>query len=318
MRKQGYDKIIGTYLSADHKTNITCFQYVPHGVDSENPPIAVVQIIHGMCDYTERYEPFIRFLTENNVVVCSADHIGHGRTAASEFDLGYFAEKDGDLLLVKDAFFFTKKLRMQYPQVSFFFFGHSMGSFILRDLLVKYPITAAGAIISGTGGPDMPFSAAKMIVKAIRAAKGSRYRSKTLWRLMFGAYNHKIDHPKTPYDWISSDPEVVKQFASDPKCAFCFTAAAMEDLVNLYARISRPEWAQSIGKDMPLLLIAGEEDPVGNYGKGVQAVFERLKAAKIRDLCCKLYPKARHELHNELHKEQMMQDVLVWMKSRIE
>lgn len=318
MGKQGYDKIIGTYLSADHKTNITCFQYVPHGIDEEHPPMAVVQIIHGMCDYTERYESFIRFLTENNMVVCGADHIGHGRTAASEYDLGYFAEKDGDRLLVKDAFFLTRKMRKQYPDVPFFYFGHSMGSFVLRDLLTEQPTGASGAVISGTGGPDMPFGMAKALVKAVRTVKGSRYRSKTLYHLMFGAYNHKIDHPKTQYDWISSDPAVAARFAADPKCTFRFTAAAMEDLVNLYARISQKDWAEKMPKDLPLLLIAGEADPVGAYGKGVQTVFERLKETGIRDLSCKLYPKARHELHNELGKEGMMQDVLVWMKSRIE
>lgn len=313
MVKQGIDKIIGTYQSADHKTAITYFQYVPHGVDAEHPPKAVLQLIHGMCEYIERYEHFVSFLAEQNIVVCGADHLGHGRSAASEYDLGYFGEKDGHLFLAQDAYRLTQKMQMQYPDVPYFYFGHSMGSFVLRDLLVRFEPKVSGAVICGTAGGGLPFGLAIQLIRLRRKMSGSRYRSQFLNKLMFGTYCKKINHADSPHDWISRDRELVKAYDADPKCNYIFTAAAMEDLVTLLARITKKDWAQKVPKDIPIYLIAGDADPVGNYGKGVTAVYEELRSAGVKDVSIKLYLENRHELLNDLDKDTVMADLLMWL-----
>ena len=314
MGKEGLDKIIGTYQSADHQTSITYFQYVPHSVGENQKPAAVVQVIHGMCEYIERYEHFAAFLAEHHIVMCGADHIGHGRSAASEFELGYFGEKDGDKLLVKDAYRLTEKMQAQYPDVPYFYFGHSMGSFVLRSLLSTFSPKVNGAVICGTSGGAAGLGAGKLIIKARRTASGSHHRSSMLNKLMFGAYCKKIEHPVSPHDWISRDADVVKRYDADNKCNFLFTVAAMEDLVSLLDTVSKPEWANQIPKDLPIYLIAGEQDPVGDYGKGVTKVYERLKSAGVQNVNIKLYPEDRHELLNEPDKDVVMEDVLNWMQ----
>ncbi len=312
MANQGIDKIISTYQSADHKTAITCFQYIPHGVDEHNPPKAVVQIIHGMCEYIERYEHFAQFLNEQQIVVCGADHIGHGRSVTSECELGYFGEKGGDQILGKDAYQLTKKMQLQYPNIPYFYFGHSMGSFVLRDILSKYQPKVTGAIICGTAG-SMPYAAAKALIRARRAVSSSHYRSKFLNKLMFGTYCNKIENATSVHDWISRDKALVGKYDADPKCNYIFTTAAMADLVTLLSRVSAKDWAGKVAKDLPIYLIAGEADPVGNYGKGVTEVYEKLKNAGVKDVQCKLYPNDRHELLNELDKDVVMQDILNWI-----
>lgn len=315
MEKQKLNKVIGTYQSADHRSNITCFQYIPQGVDKEHPPKAVVQVIHGMCEYVERYEHFAEFLAEQNIVMCGEDHLGHGRTAASEYELGYFGEKGGHMLLAKDAYRLTEKMKAQYPGVPYFYFGHSMGSFVLRDLLSRFKPSVTGAIICGTAGGGQPFGVAKLLIMLIRAVRGSRYRSKFINQLMFGSYNRRIENPTSVHAWVSSDEKLVEVYDADPKCNFIFTIAAMEDLVSLLARVSEKNWAGLVPKEIPLYLVAGEQDPVGDYGKGVTQVYERLKAAGVQDVSLQLYPNDRHELLNELDKDSVMNDLLVWMQA---
>ncbi len=315
MANKGIDKIIGTFQSADHKTAITYFQYMPHGVDEQNPPKAVVQIIHGMCEYIERYEHFAAFLAEQNIMVCGADHIGHGRSVTSECELGYFGEKGGDRILTKDAYQLTKKMKLQYPDVPYFYFGHSMGSFVLRDLLAKYQPQVSGAIICGTAGGGLPYGAAKALIALRRKVSSSHYRSRFLNKLMFGTYCNQIEDATSAHDWITRDKAVVEKYDADPKCNYIFTTAAMQDLVTLLARISAKDWAEKLSKDTPLYLIAGDADPVGNYGKGVTEVYEKLKQADIKDVKLKLYRDDRHELLNELDKEQVMEDILDWLKA---
>lgn len=275
---QGFDKVIGTYQSADHTTGITSIQYVPHGVDKEHPPRAIVQVIHGMCEYLERYEHFAAFLTQQGVILCGEDHLGHGRSAASEYDLGYFGEKNGHLHLAEDSYALTRKMQMQYGEVPYFYFGHSMGSFILRDLLARFHPRVSGAVICGTAGGNQPFGLAKLLIGGIRLCKGSHYRSNFINKLMFGSYCSKIENPSCQHDWITTDAEIVKAYAADPKCNYIFTIAAMGDLVRLLERVSHKDWAGKVSKDLPLFLIAGEADPVGSYGEGVKKVYERLAA----------------------------------------
>ncbi len=317
MANSGIRKIIGTFQSADHKTAITYFQYMPKGWDNIHPPKAVVQIIHGMCEYIERYEHFAAFLTEQNILVCGADHIGHGRSVTSECELGYFGEKGGDHILAKDAYQLTKMMKQEYPDVPYFYFGHSMGSFVLRDLLAKYRPQVNGAVICGTAGGGLPYGAAKQLIRLRRKTSGSHYRSNFLNKLMFGTYCNKIENPTSPHDWITRDAAIVASYDADPKCSFIFTTAAMEDLVTLLARVSHRDWAGKVEKELPLFLIAGDADPVGNYGKGVTEVYEKLKDAGVSDILCKLYPEDRHELLNELDKETVMQDVLSWLEAHL-
>ncbi len=317
MNQKPYQKTVSTFQSGNHALDIVSYLYVPAGVNKANPPLAVVQVIHGMCEYIERYEPFAAFLAQHRIVLCGADHIGHGASVSHKYELGYFGEKGGSELLAADAYRLTKKMMRLYPDVPYFYLGHSMGSFVLRDLLARFRPAVAGAVICGTAGPAQPFGLGLAFIRLVRRLKGSHYRSAAVDKLMFGSYNKRIAHPKTAHDWISRDEAVVAAYNADEKCTFTFTNAAMEDLVRLLRRVSRKDWAGRVNPDTPLYLIAGDADPVGSYGKGVTEVYERLKAAGIKDLSIKLYPNARHELLNETNRDEVMQDVLVWIKARI-
>ncbi len=168
MNQKPYQKTIFTFQSGNHALDITAYLYVPVGVNKSNPPLAVVQVIHGMCEYIERYEPFAAFLAQHRIVLCGADHIGHGRSVSNRYELGYFGEKGGNELLAADAYSLTKRIKRMYPKVPYFYLGHSMGSFVLRDLLARFQPAVSGAVICGTAGPAQPFGAGLAFIRLMR------------------------------------------------------------------------------------------------------------------------------------------------------
>ncbi len=282
-------------------------------------PKAILQISHGMCEYIGRYEDFAGYMARGGYVVCGNDHLGHGATSDGINGTdGFFAEKDGRKYVLKDLYQMNALARAAYPGLPVILLGHSMGSFFARLYAVLYPDTIAGLLLSGTGGPNPAAGVGLTLTDLIIKTKGAKYRSKLVNDLAFGQYLKRVSNPKTPYDWISRDGEIVEKYARDPKCTFLFTASAFYDLMSVLRSVNRPEWARSVRRDLPVALFAGDGDPVGDYGKGVRKVYDALCEAGVSDLTLKLYPGARHEILNETNRAEVYADMLAWCDAHIQ
>ena len=278
-----------------------------------NQPQALVQISHGMCEYFLRYEGFAEYLSENGILVFGHDHLGHGNSAADPKDLGFTVAGGGADALVEDVHALSLRMQEEYPSLPLVLFGHSMGSFIARDVIEKYGKDYTAAIICGTGGPNTPAGAGKILAKLLMLLFGERHRSKLLRSIAFMGYNKKFGKECDKNAWLTRDGAVVETYNADPFCAYMFTLRAYHDLFTLVARVNRRDWASAIPKDLPLLLISGAEDPVGAWGKGVRLVEKALQTADLSDMTTRLYPEMRHEILNEIDKETVWKEILEWI-----
>ena len=274
---------------------------------------AVLQIVHGIAEYVERYDGFANFLNRQGILVVAEDHMGHGKSISQECPQGYFA--GGWQTAVDDTYRLTRDTMAEFRDVPFILFGHSMGSFMARTILAKYPdsgITAA--VICGTGWQPAPVLAAgKAACALVCRAKGERAPSPLLQAMAFGTYNRKVEYPRTPYDWLSRDNSVVNAYKADPLCGFTPTAGLMRDMMEGIAYIQREENLARMGKALPVLFIAGGDDPVGSYGAGVRTAAEAFRKAGMERVDVRIYPLCRHELLNEINREEIMDDVSRWI-----
>jgi alpha-beta hydrolase superfamily lysophospholipase len=278
-------------------------------------PKAAVQIVHGMAEYGERYEPFARWLCEAGFDVWCMDLPGHGRSIGTKDDLGFFGEKHGWEHVVTDIRQMYNLMREKYPeQFPIFLFGHSMGSFLARAYCERFSEDLAGAVFCGTSAPNPAATAGVLMAKLTAAFQGERCRSQLLDTLAFGHYNDKIEKPRTKFDWLNTDDESVEQYIDDPLCGFCFTANGFIDLFSLLKSISGKQWFTSIPYQFPILFLAGEADPVGSYGKGVELVARRLREAGCNRTTTTIFPGMRHEILNEPGRQMVYEAVVEWME----
>ena len=277
---------------------------------------AILQISHGMCEYIGRYYHFAEFLTSHGFIVCGNDHLGHGRSAENDDMLGVMPRNAAEILS-DDAHKLTLIMKQKYPDLPYFLLGHSMGSFIARIYLTKYGEELDGAIIMGTGGPESPAAAGKLLAKMVGAFKGSNYRSKLIDKVAFGSYNSHFGKDCSPKAWLTRDDDIVERYVNDKFCTYLFTVDAFYSLFDMLGSVSAKDWAQKLPKNVPLLVTSGAQDPVGNYGRGVRTVYERIKTAGVSDVALKMYPDDRHEILNELDREQVYTDILDWLCGKI-
>lgn len=302
-------KSVISFKSANGTDTVIAYYYVCPAV----VPRAILQISHGMCEYIDRYADFAAFMAKNGFVVCGNDHLGHGATSSGENGIdGYFAEKNGGEFILKDLYTMNTLARKAYPQLPLFLLGHSMGSFFAREYAARYPDTLHAALFVGTGGPNPMAGFGMMLSALVSRWKGSTFRSDFLQKMAFGQYLKKIEAPKTQSDWITRDEEIVEKYVHDPKCTFVFTASAFHELLWILKTVNCPQWAKRLDKQLPILLVSGDADPVGDYGKGVAKVFDLLKSAGCNDVSMKLYPGARHEVLNEINRSAVYKDLLEW------
>ncbi len=300
------------FLSGDDKTRAAGFFYTP-----QTAPRAVIQLSHGMCEYICRYEPMFEVLCQAGFAVAGNDHLGHGFTGDPK-DYGFMAEKNGYKYVLQDLYTMNQLTHEKFPQLPYFLLGHSMGSFYARWYVEKFPDTIDGLLISGTGGPNPLMPAGKALAGVLAKIRGPRYVSKLMVKASMGSYCKRIENPASGNAWLSRDPAVWEKYAQDEKCNFCFTVSAYRDMLTAYAHVNKKAWAESLPQKLPVLLYSGDMDPVGDYGKGVKKVYQMLEAAGMQDVTLKLYPGGRHEMHNEINKEEVFADLIAWLGAHLE
>lgn len=271
----------------------------------------IVQIVHGMTEYIERYHGLMWALANEGYVVFGHNHIGH-KNSSNDDDLGFIASNDGYKILVNDTLMVGKTLFSEYKDKKRYLFGHSMGSFIARMAALKYQNDLSGFIICGTGGRNTAAGMGIAVCRAIKALKGERYISGVVYSLAFSSYTKKFDR-SDEYSWLTANKDNIATYRKDKYCTFKFTISAMQDLITLNKLSNEKTWFKEMSKTLPIFLIAGSDDPVGNYGKGVIEVYERLKKencnAKI-----KLYSGMRHEILNDDCADETVADILKFIK----
>lgn len=280
-------------------------------------PLGIVQIAHGMAEHGGRYAPFAKFLNEQGFVAVANDHRGHGQTGEKSGMMGYFAKTNGFDRVVDDMYALRSWIQREYPQLPVFLTGHSMGSFLTRRYLQRYGDTIAGAILMGSGGdPGFALNLGKLVARS-QMRRNPTKPSRLLDKMAFGSYNRGIKDAATKFDWLSRDPEAVQKYMDDPYCGMICTSGFFFDLFTGLELIHDPTLIDQIPKEIPILVVSGDADPVGDNGRGVAAFVGQLKKHGIRNIEMKLYPGARHELLNEINKEEPMADIGHWLHEQL-
>ena len=274
---------------------------------------AAVQLTHGMAEHIDRYQDFAMFLAENGILVYGQDHAGHGKSIREGGIKGFFAEEKGWDALVQDAKKLYSLVKGDYPAIPFILFGHSMGSFIARSYAARKGDDFDAFIFSGTAGKNPVLPIGKLLAKWEVRRTGGKVPSDLLKSMAFGTYNQRIKPSRTEYDWLSRDEAVVDAYMMDPLCGFTFTSSAMLDLFTGLMEISSSAWAKKV-PDKPIFVYAGDQDPVGNYGKGVRQVAKWLQKSG-HTLECRLYEGGRHEMHNETNRSEVYGDILLFIEA---
>ena len=299
-----------TYPSRDGKNTIYACLYTPKFSTAKG----IVQIVHGMVDYVERYEPLAEFLTGEGYIVAGNHHLGHGKSVASADDLGYFGEGPSVDTLLRDIHTVNRYLRETYPALPLIIFGHSMGSFLTRLYVEKYPHSIKGAVIHGTSGPVAAVGMGKLLASFLIKTRGPRHRSEMLKKIAFMGYNSRFPASEGGSAWLTRDTDVLKVHDADELSTFTFTVSGYRDLFTMLAACNKKEWFAAYPKSLPTLIVSGEEDPVGNYGKGPAYVYKHLLVKGCDKLSFKLYPGARHELFFETNREEVFADLIKWVE----
>lgn len=304
---------MGIVVREKHFPSATGICEIKFKIWQPEEPRICLQIIHGMAEHIARYDAFARFLAENGVLVYGMDLAGHGKSIREGEPYGFFGEKDGWDHLIADNITMHDMVLKDYPALPRVLFGHSMGSFLARTYAGRRGQDFNAFIFSGTAGSNPAISIAKAIAKsAIRKGNGKQ-ENHTLNKLGFGSYNKQFKPQRTPFDWLSRDNASVDRYIEDPLCGFVFTSCGFYDLFSGLSEISARTWAERV-PNKPILLFSGTQDPVGNNGKGVRQVYRRLKK-NGHEPCLKLYEGGRHEMLNEINRDEVYRDVLLFLES---
>lgn len=303
------------YPSRDNQTKIHAVRWLPES----GKPDCIVQIVHGMAEYVERYEEFARFLTERNVLVTGEDHMGHGKSLREDKNPGYFCEQDPATVIVRDTHRLKKMTQLAYPNIPYIIVGHSMGSFITRNYLYRYGSGIDAAVVMGTGmQPGVLLTVSKLVANIEKILYKDNHISLFLDKAAFGNYNAQITNPRTEMDWLTKEERIVDAYMQDELCGFKFTVNGFHTLFELISRVRKTENLKKIPKELPVFFVSGADDPVGNYGKGVQEAYDSLKNVGMSNLSMKLYENDRHELLNETDRIQVMEDIWQWIQKTVQ
>ena len=305
-----------TFNSRDGHSVIHCRKWLPEG-----EPVAVVQLVHGMVEYIERYDEFARFLSSKGYVVVGHDHIGHGHSVKNADELGIMTGAHPSNDMVEDIYTHYSMTKKSYPALPYFIIGHSMGSYMLRKFLsVKsaYIEDLNGAIILGTGQePASKCNLGLAIIWLLSLIKGKNYKSMAFRNMTFDSAYRMYDSDGKDYgkSWLSKNTRNVENYFHDPLCSFIFSLNAYKGLIEAIKYVGTKACLDTMRKGIPLLLLSGDADPVGNMGVGTRAAAEAFEHAGIKDVTLKLYQGDRHEILNELDRETVYDDILGWLEA---
>lgn len=300
------------FLSSDGKTNIHCVSW-----ETEVKPKAVLLIVHGMCEYIERYSDFASTLAKEGYYVAGHDHLGHGKSIINEENFGFFGGKEGNSYLLSDIENHFNLLKEKFPDVPIFILGHSMGSFLARQFICDERIKLNGAIIMGTGvqsGFNLAFG--NFATNLLSVPLGWKFRSNMIQQLAFGLYLRKIKNPRTKSDWLTKDESIVDEFLSKKECTFVFTLNGFHEMFKSIKAAQDINLIRKIPDELPLFMVSGDEDPVGDYRKGVNKAFNLYKSAK-KNIRLKIYQGDRHEILNELDRVVVYNDIMNFIDESI-
>ena len=300
--------------SRDGEHKLHAIRWVPEA----EKPVCILQIVHGMTEYIDRYDEFARYLAERGILVVGDDHLGHGKSVRPGEPYGYFCKHDAPTVLVRDEHRLKKLMQKKYANVPYFILGHSMGSFITRNYLFRYGKGIDGAIIMGTGMPSKPVLLSGLALTTIQGLiYGDDHVCKLVNNMSFSSYNKRIDMAKEPGNWLSKNDENLVKYAGDPMCNFTFTANGFQTMFRLIYNLHDREKLKKMPPSLPVIFLSGEDDPVGDYGKAVRQVYQSFKEIGMENVQIKLYPKDRHEILNELDREDVYGDIYRWILQRI-
>jgi len=274
------------------------------------------QVVHGMTEHIARYDRFLSDMAADGWICFGYDHLGHGNTARNASELGYIAKKKGWELLAKDVKVYSDAVRSQFGNMKmpFCLMGHSMGSFVARLAAQRF-VSPDRLVVMGTGGPNPAADPGLALIDLIKLFKGDKHISKLVEKVAFGSYNDRFGKADTEDSklWLTNDAAVRKEYYADPFCSFSFTLSAMGDLIRLIKYTNSKKWYRNIPDSLPILLVSGGDDPVGNYGKGVNEVAERLRK-QGKKVSCIIYKGARHEILNDFTYESVKKDIVRFLQ----
>lgn len=294
---------------------LSCAEYTAEGVTQTNAK-GVVQIVHGMCEYKERYEGFIDYLTQNGYIVFAHDHRGHGGSVTANENLGYFGDKKGEAI-VDDAALVTDEIRRLYPGLSVTLFGHSMGSLVVRAYIQKYEEKIDKLIVCGSPSKNSLAGFGLMLNGVISAFRGKKYRSRLMANASTGGGDDKFPG-EGKNAWLTRDKTVVEKYNADEKCNFVFSCNGFSNLLHLVKNAYKKKKYSAKHSDLPIFFMAGADDPVIGSEKKWLAAQQFLRDVGYKNVTGKSYPKMRHEILNELGKEEVYADALAFIEKSAE
>ena len=300
-----------TYQSFKEDAEIRAFLYEPCG-----EPCGIIQILHGLAEHIGRYRALIEYFTARGFVVCGNNHLGHGE-GYTEKTRGYFGEENGWEALMEDAITLSATVLERYPHLPIVYFGHSMGSFLARSIHLSGVFCPDAMILSGTGQLPLALVGAGRLVGKIltRYHKGKCHESDLMTALTIGGYGKKFKGGDKNA-WISSLECEVKAYGDDPLCGFPAKLGLFCDMLDGVSFVIDQK-AVAEGENIPILLVSGEDDPVGDFGKGVKKAFRSYAKAGYDELSMILYPGVRHEILHDTAKEQALDDMSAWLSEHI-
>ena len=304
-----------TFLSTDGKTQLHGMRWEPEGGSVR----AVLQICHGVAEHIARYDAFARYLNGLGIAVVGHDHLGHGLSLPEGGTPVYFGAGNTWNTVVDDIYVLHQRIRLWYPDVPLCIMGHSMGSFLTRTYLIRYPGTVKAAVIMGTGWqPKAVIAGGMAVAKAVGAVVGENGTSDLVTNLAFGAYNKLFAPNRTSCDWLSADENNVDAYMADPLCGADATVGLFRQMLSGIRFNQKLSNLRQMDPRIPVLFVAGEKDPVGDCGNGVRRTYQEFRRAGVQDCTLKLYPGLRHEILNEkAQQQQIFEDIGQWLTSKL-
>ena len=279
----------------------------------DGEPVGILQIVHGISEHAKRYDAFADYLNQRGFLVVAEDHMGHGKSVSDGDIWGYF--HGGWFTAVEDTYQLLRETKNAFPDLPYVLFGHSMGSFMARTILSKYPDSGIDAcVLCGTcWQPDALLSAGIALCKRVCNKRGEQNTSRLLYKAVFGAFNARVEHQRTPFDWLTRVTSAVDEHIKDPMCGILPSAGLVRDMLSGISYIQDRDNMQRMDTSLPVFFVAGGEDPVGDYGSGVIKCAEKFKEVGLENVAVRIYPLCRHELLNELNKAEIMEDIWEWI-----